>query len=532
MTTATQKEFGKWRFLFWPIHRSELRKFLPMFFIYSLIVFNYSILRAAKDALIITAPESGAAAIPYIKIWAILPMAFLSTLIFTRLSNRFSREKVFYFLMSSFLIFFLLFGFVLYPLQDVLHPHKFADFLQSHSPKGLQGLIAIFRNWTFSLFYVMSELWSTIIMTVLFWGFANEVTSVKEAKRFYAIFGVGANLATIVAGQVGILLSSKLLYTKMHLGGDRWGQSLMMISALVVTIGLVILALYRWLSAHVFEKETYKSSGLKEEKEQIKMGIRKNFAYLAKSKYLICIAVIVLTYNISLNMIEIVWKDQVHHLCPYAADYNIYMSKVLTYIGITSTLFGLFICGQVLRRFSWTTGAYITPTIVLITSFLFFAFLLFKEVGFVGSVASFLGFSPLALCAFFGSVQNCLARASKFTFFDVTKEIAFIPLNNESKLKGKAAIDGVGSRLGKSGGAVVHQFLLLIFGGVSMSAPYVAVIIFIVAGAWVIAVKSLGKQFHELSEQKQMEEAFENEPSYTEKKPTFASNNLEAEPVR
>ena len=31
----------------------------------------------------------------------------------------------------------------------------------------------------------MSELWGTAIMSVLFWAFANEVMTVKDAKRFY-----------------------------------------------------------------------------------------------------------------------------------------------------------------------------------------------------------------------------------------------------------------------------------------------------------------------------------------------------------
>lgn len=100
-------------------------------------------------------------------------------------------------------------------------------------------------------------------------------------------------------------------------------------------------------------------------------------------------------------------------------------------------------------------------------------------------------------------MQNCLARASKYTFFDATKEMAFIPLSKESKLKGKAAIDGVGSRLGKSGGSVVHQGLLVIFGTVASSTSIVAGILFLVIGGWIIAVRSLGKQFTQLVTQHQ-----------------------------
>ena len=36
------------------------------------------------------------------------------------------------------------------------------------------GPIAILRNWTFCLFYVMAELWGSVVVSLLFWGFANQ----------------------------------------------------------------------------------------------------------------------------------------------------------------------------------------------------------------------------------------------------------------------------------------------------------------------------------------------------------------------
>src|SRR5262245_37434301 len=130
MNSDNAAGFGKWRSFFWPIHRWELRKFLPLFFMFSLIAFNYILLRAYKDSMVVTASNSGAEAIPFIKVWAILPSAILLTYIFTRLANRFSREKVFYIMMSIFMAFFFLFTFVLFPLQDHLHPNGLADRLQ------------------------------------------------------------------------------------------------------------------------------------------------------------------------------------------------------------------------------------------------------------------------------------------------------------------------------------------------------------------------------------------------------------------
>jgi ATP:ADP antiporter, AAA family len=75
MSSKNSTEFSHWRSFLWPIHRYEIKKFVPLLILYALICFNYSLLKAAKDALVITAPGSGAIAIPFIKIWAILPMA-------------------------------------------------------------------------------------------------------------------------------------------------------------------------------------------------------------------------------------------------------------------------------------------------------------------------------------------------------------------------------------------------------------------------------------------------------------------------
>jgi len=228
------------------------------------------------------------------------------------------------------------------------------------------------------------------------------------------------------------------------------------------------------------------------------MGMRKNFAFLAKSKYLIFIALIVLTYNISINLIEVVWKDQVRQLYPNPAEFSAYMGQVLTAIGVIATSAALFISGNAIRQFGWTTSAMIPPVTILVTGAFFFSFLLFKN-SFLGTLAIFLGSTPLALGVFFGSLQNCLARASKYTLFDATKELAFVPLSLESKLKGKAAIDGVGSRLGKSGGSVIHQGLLMLFGTVALSTPIVGVILLFSVGGWIFAVHGLGKQFKSLS---------------------------------
>ena len=482
--------FGRFRSFFFPIHVHELKKLLPMLGMFFLISFNYNALRAYKDSMVVTAPQSGAEVIPFIKVWAIMPFAILLTLLFTRLLNRFNREKVFYIMMSIFLVFFAVFTFVLLPLQDYLHPNETADLFQSLLPEGLKGLIAIFRNWTFTLFYVMSDLWSSAIMAVLFWGFANEVTSVDEAKRFYGPLMIGANLGGMLAGQASVTFLTLNYIPWIPYGQSPWEQSILFLTIALLVSGLLTMGIFRWVNKKVIGP----MDAERPVPEKVKMSIRKSFSYLMRSKYLICIAVLVLAYNLTMNLVEIVWKDQIKQVYPNSSEYGAYMGGVMIWMELLAIITSLFVTGNLIRRFSWTFSAFL-PVIVMAL----FGAAFFLSGTYTSYISATWGVAPMMVVMTVGTLHNCITRASKYTFFDTTKEIAFIPLNSESKIKGKAAIDGVGSRLGKSASSFIHQGLLLFCTTISAAVPYVATVFMVVLCVWGVAVVMLGRQFDALT---------------------------------
>ena len=63
------------------------------------------------------------------------------------------------------------------------------------------------------------------------------------------------------------------------------------------------------------------------------------------------------------------------------------------------------------------------------------------------------------------------------------------------QLKGKAAIDVVCNPLGKSGGALIQQFLILGFGSLATSTPYLGAILLVIVLVWLGAARSLDAQF-------------------------------------
>lgn len=500
MSTSQQPKFGRWRNALWPVERYELKKLVPMLLIFFLISFDYNVLRIMKDTLVITAKSSGAEVIPFIKVWVMFPGAILLTFIFTRLSNRLKRETVFYAMLAIFLSYFVLFVTILYPARDYLHPHATADALEKVLPLGFKGMIAMFRNWTFTTFYVMSELWSNIILALLFWGFANQVTRIGEAKRFYGLFGIGANLSGVAAGEASVWLSHKKFNASLPFGSDAWEQSMILLIGLVILAGIGAIVVFRWLNKVVLTDSRFYDplEGRKAGEVRGKLSIRESFYYLIRSRYMIGIALIVVCYNLVINLVEVVWKHEMHELYPSPADYNVYMSHVTSVIGIIATLASLFVSGNSIRKYGWTFTALLTPVILLVTSIGFFAFF-FAKGEMADVVIQLFGATPLAIVVFFGSAQNILSRAAKYTVYDATKEMAFVPLSQEDQLKGKPAIDGVCSRLGKSGGSVIHQGLLLSFATITASAPYVAGFLLTIIAVWIAATRLLGKEFNALT---------------------------------
>lgn len=494
---AQVPEFGKIRNLLWPIHRFEMKKFIPMFMMFFFVNFNYSILRIMKDSLIVNAPGSGAEAIPFLKLWCTTPAAIIFMSVYIKLSTLMSREKLFYVTLSPFLFFFILFPYVLYPAIGYIHPTTSADWLATFLPEGMSGLVSVYRNWTFSLFYVLSELWGSVILSTLYWGFANEITKIGEAKRFYGLLSIGANFALLFVSPAAQFANSL---------GD-WGDTLRFTLNMASIGCLAVGAFYWYINHHVMVDPRFANTGpKKEKKKKVKMSFASSIRELASSKYLACLAIMVLAYGVSINLVEVTWKHNLKLL--FSGDsqgFFGFQGKMMSATGIVTILFLWFGTGNVLRRFGWLTAAMLTPVILLVTAALFFANLSFQE--FMTGIAATLGATPLLLVAYVGGIQNVLSKGTKYSFFDPTKEMAYIPLDEETKRNGKAAIDGVGGRLGKSGGSLVNMVLIALLGSVEAITPYIALVTLAIIALWILCVKMLNTEFVRLTKKQEAEEA-------------------------
>ena len=76
-----------------------------------------------------------------------------------------------------------------------------------------------------------------------------QITTVDEAKKFYPLFGLGANVALIFSGRTVKYFSN--LRKNLGPGVDGWALSLKGMMSIVVVMGLAICALYWWVNTYV-----------------------------------------------------------------------------------------------------------------------------------------------------------------------------------------------------------------------------------------------------------------------------------------
>lgn len=472
--------------------RLQLLKYALLCVIFFLLTFCYDILHSTKVILVLS-QEAGAEVIPFLKIWGIMPATVLMTFVFAKLSRRMNMERVFYSMLGLFIAFFVLFNSVLFPFRDALTLDNDSLLsLSSFLPAGAKGLVSMVKYWHISLYYLFADLWGNIILNMLFWGFINEMTRFADAKRFYGVFIFGANIAPMVAARYCIYCQR-----------PEWPRTLGLFVTTIILSSLMILGLFFLVNRLIFLERRLggankAGSGVVDKSVEASGSEAQGFTLyeclraVKTSRYLRYLAFVVLSYYMIYNLTDVLWTDQLGKR--FGSDQfqmTNYLNNVSFAKGLLATVFALFFSGNIIRKFGWFPAALVTPGILALTSAMFFPLVLSEHFHFADVFAGLISTPLLQAVVFIGAVQHCLVRASKYTIFDATKEMAFIPLSSKDQRMGKAVIDGLGARVGKAAGSFFIQVLLFLFGGLAASIPYLAVITAILVGLWIFSISRL-----------------------------------------
>ena len=216
-------------------------------------------------------------------------------------------------------------------------------------------------------------------------------------------------------------------------------------------------------------------------------------------------------YGIAINLAEVVLKSQGDMLYPGSHQFNNMMANLSILTGsitIIVTLTG----SNILRKCKWRTAALITPISVLILSSIFFGIVIYEN--HAGRDAKIFGmWGALSLAVHFGIFQDALSKGIKYSLFDSTKQMAYIPLDADLKTKGQAAVEVIGGRLGKAGGSAIQSLLtnvLFIGSTLTSLAGVIAPISIVIVLAWSASVCGLSKKYEALVE-KNKKAAADNE---------------------
>ena len=148
-----------------PISRAELPHFASMSVMMFLFIYIFTTVRDTKDTLVVS--HCGAEAIPFLKLYAVMPCAAAFIVGYGRLSNALGKRALFHATLLPFVAFYLAFAFVLFPHRGRLHFPAATGAAVVAGPRG--AAMSLLRYWSFSLFFVVSELWASAGVPLLFW---------------------------------------------------------------------------------------------------------------------------------------------------------------------------------------------------------------------------------------------------------------------------------------------------------------------------------------------------------------------------
>jgi ATP:ADP antiporter, AAA family len=527
MSQVVDQEFSGWRKLLWPIHSAEVKKFLPMGIMMFCILFIYTLLRDTKDAILVNAPGAGAESLAFAKGIGVTASAIIFMILYTKAANLFNREGLFYATALPFLIFFGCYPYCIYPFVSSLHMSLETIHSYQELYPNIKWIIPLVGNWTYTLFYILAELWGSAVLSLLFWQFANAITPVKEARRFYGMFGFLGNFGLLLSGPAIIFVSESIH----NLGlsrGESTGLMLKYLMAFVIVAGAVLLYTFYWINRKVLtDKRYYDPEAMGEsKKKKAKLSMTESFKYILQSPYLGFIAMLVLAYGVSINVFEGVWKGQIKIAYPTEVEYNRVMGGLSTLTGGIAVILML-IGSNLLRAFSWRTCALITPFVLITGILIFFSVIYYNNtlmpdgMKIVDAISQgIINRELIVVVVGVGLFVNAFGKAVKYSLFDPTKEMAYIPLDPELKVKGKAAVDVIGGRGGKSAGSYIQMGLLTIFSGSALYqlVPIIAPIAVGIVFLWILSVFGLNKRFKALTEK---QAAAKPEPT---KETSFASS--------
>lgn len=426
----------------------------------------YTIVRNIKDVMLIS--SCGAEAIPFMKTWINFPVSIGMMFYYSWLINKgVSSTNLYRLTYAPIALVYAFIGIVLYPNRYTLQPDTavlMGNILHNFKIQIPSIFYSLCDNWITVLFYALSNVWGSVVISLLFWTVANKYTKVEEAKHIYPLFGFIANSALIFAG---ILMNYVGEFYE-----NSWDlnvKMLMIVSSLFCCISFTFHEILN--NKFYIVRDVIKTS-------KKKIGMLEGLMNSLSNPFIRNMVFMISCYASAISVYETIWKGYMKLYFTNPTEYSKFM-------GITSSAKGVFtmvmmiISSKTLKHISWTTAALITPGCLSIFGFFFFWNVFYG--------------SNLYSVVVLGASMSAIAKGFKYAFFDPIKEISYIPMSEEIKTKGKATVDVLSSPLGKSGSSLLQQVMIIYFGSLFDASPYFMIVFFVICVTWIKVVLNMNK---------------------------------------
>ncbi len=379
----------------------ELKKFLWLATIFGFIIGTYWAMRPMKDGVF--AAIVGVNFLPWAKMLSLVAVVPLVVL-YSKLIDTFSRQKVFYVLIAIYSVLALIFVYLL------LNPTF-----------GLPNTVASPARMLGWIWYIYVESFGSLVIA-LFWAFTTDTTLPDSAKRGFPIIAL--------FGQIGNMVGPHFLNAK-RLGFATSAPVMGICAGLMVLIGLLFWLMMRSVPQAQFA--SYDAPQTKEEEGE--SGFFEGLKLLLTKRYLLGIFMIVSIYEIIVTILDFHFKVTAKLLYPVEADYSSYLSMYASWVGVISMFCVLFGINNIQRKLGMKASLILLPILI-------------------GGAVMLVKLNPMGLSVAFWIMV--FAKAVNYALNQPTLKQLYIPTTKETKYKSQAWIEMFGSRGSKATGSAVN----------------------------------------------------------------------------
>jgi len=388
--------------------KDEVIKFSLLGIIFGLIIGCYWTLRPIKDSIF--AAMVGVDYQPMAK-WLSLVIVSALVLVYGKLVDTFSRDRVFYILT------------VIYALAAFSFAWVF-----SNPDLGLQNTTLDPMRITGWLWYVYVESFGSLIVA-LFWSFTTDITNESAAKRGFPLIAL--------LGQFGNIVGPLFLRAE-YLGYTHSGPVVTIAGFMTLAIGVLIWVFMRVVPAS--QLVGYEGKDVKHDKKHEEPGFFDGLKLLFTQPYLMGIFLIITIYEIVITIIDFQLKSAARSAYPTEKAMANFLADFGVMTGVISMACVLLGINSIQRIMGTTASLVFVPLLVA-----------------MGVVAVWV--HPTLSIVFW---VMAIGKAINYALNQPTIKQLYIPTTKDTKYKSTAWIEMFGSRGAKASGSGVNAIKLFL----------------------------------------------------------------------